>query len=91
MTRLMHTLARWLVVRTLRPDVRRNLPSIYRRLDAELLLLMANNAPPGKIQGAIAGAISAATGRRAGADQVAALVMLYDPMMAARNNILHRR
>ena len=87
----MHALARWLVLRTLRPEVRRNLPMIYRRLDAEVLLLMSNNAPPSRVQGAIAGAISAATGRRAGADQVAALVMLYNPVMAARNNILHRR
>jgi hypothetical protein len=88
---MMLTIARWLILRTLQPRVRRNLSAIYRRLDAELLLLMANNAPPGHIQGAIAGAISSATNRRATADQVAALVLLYDPIMAARNNILQHR
>ena len=91
MNRLMLTMARWMVVRTLRPEVRCNLPRIYRRLDAELLLLLTNNAPPGRVQGAIASAISSATGRRAGADQVEALVMLYSPVLAARNNILYRR
>jgi hypothetical protein len=91
MNRLMLTMARWIMVRTLRPEVRCNLPRIYRRLDAELLLLLTNNAPPALVQGAIAGVISSATGRRAGADQVEALVMLYSPVLAARNNILYPR
>lgn len=66
--------------------VRRALPEIYRRLDAEVPLLLVNNAPSSKIAGVIASAIGDSTGKRASISQVRAIISLYDPVRAAKRN-----
>lgn len=63
--------------------LRRSLPEIYKRLDAEVPVLLVNNAPPSNVHGLIASAIANATGRRASETQVKAIIGLYDPVQAA--------
>lgn len=63
--------------------LRRSLPEIYKRLDAEVPVLLFNNAPASSVQGSIASAIADATGHRASAAQVEAVISLYDPVKAA--------
>lgn len=63
--------------------LRRSLPEIYKRLDAEVPVLLFNNAPSSSVQGSIASAIADATGQRASAAQVEAVISLYDPVKAA--------
>ena len=65
--------------------LRRVLPTVYKQLDAEVPLLLYNNAPAASIQGAIASAISNATGHRASSTQIEAVIGLYDPVKAALN------
>lgn len=67
--------------------LKRVLPRVYKQLDAEVPLLMYNNATPAQVQGAIASAISNATGRRASASQIEAVIGLYDPVKAAINRL----
>lgn len=63
--------------------LRRSLPEIYKRLDAEVPVLLFNNAPASSVQGSIASAIADATGHRASAAQIEAVIGLYDPVKAA--------
>jgi hypothetical protein len=67
--------------------LKRALPRVYKQLDAEVPVLMFNNAAPSQVQGAIASAISNATGRRASASQIEAVIGLYDPVKAALNRL----
>lgn len=84
-------LAKLLLKLALDESLRRALPQVYKKLDAEVPLLMANHAPPGKVQGAIASAIADATGARVTSDQIEAVIGLYSPVAAARNLLLSRR
>jgi len=63
--------------------LRRSLPEVYKRLDSEVPVLLLNKAPVSSIQGSIASAISDATGHRASATQIEAVIGLYDPVKAA--------
>lgn len=65
--------------------LRRSLPLIFGRLDAELPLLLSHKAPPARVEGTVASAIADALGKRATLDQVQAVVALYDPIRAAAN------
>lgn len=76
-------LAKVLLRAALTETVRRGLPEIYKRLDAEVPLLLTNNAPPAKVSGAVASAIADVSGKRATTDQIAAVIGLYDPIRAA--------
>lgn len=68
-------------------SLRRVLPQVYKQLDAEVPLLLYNNAAPAKVEGAVASAISDAVGHRASATQVEAVLGLYDPVKAALNRL----
>lgn len=63
--------------------LRRSLPEIYKRLDAEVPVLLVNKAPAASVQGSIASAIADATGQRASTSQIEAVISLYDPIKAA--------
>ena len=65
----------------------KGLPKVFERVDAELPLLLANNAPPLKVTGLVASAIADATGRRATGDQIKAVLGLYSPVAAAVRNV----
>lgn len=81
------TLAKTLLKATLDETLRRGLPEIYKRLDAEVPLLLCNGAPPAKVAGTVASAIADVSGNRATADQVAAIIGLYDPIRAAARSL----
>jgi hypothetical protein len=76
-------LAKVLLRAALTETVRRGLPEIYKRLDAEVPLLLTNNAPPSRVAGTVASAIADVSGKRATPNQVAAVLGLYDPVRAA--------
>jgi len=84
---LLIRLAKALLKLALDEGLRRALPKVYKQLDAEVPLLLYNNASPIKVQGAVSSAISAATGHRASPTQVEAILGLYDPVKAALNQI----
>lgn len=63
------------------------LPKVYERIDQELPLLVTNQAPPLKVTGLIASAISDATGQKATKQQVEAVIGLYNPVAAAVRNL----
>lgn len=65
----------------------KSLPKVFRRIDAELPVLLANEAPPVKVTGLIASAIADATGKKATKQQVEAVIGLYNPVAAAVRNI----
>ena len=69
------------------PRVEKQLPQIFERIDAELPILVANHAAPGMVNGLIAGAIADATGRKANRSDVAAVIGLYNPVVAATRNL----
>lgn len=81
------TLAKALLRTALTEAVRRGLPEIYKRLDSEVPLLLTNNAPPAKVTGVVASAIADVSGKRATADQIAAVIGLYDPIRAAARSL----
>lgn len=80
-------LAKALLKLALDEGLRSVLPRVYRQLDAEVPLLLYNNAAPDKVKGAVASAISNATGHRASSNQVEAVLGLYDPVKAALNRL----
>lgn len=80
-------IAKALLKAALDEGLRRALPTVYKQLDAEVPLLLYNNAPPASVQGAVASAISNATGNRASSAQIEAVIGLYDPVKAALNRI----
>lgn len=65
----------------------KSLPKVFDRIDAEMPVLLANQAPPVKVTGLIASAIADATGKRATKAQLEAVIGLYNPVAAAVRNI----
>lgn len=90
MKSLILKIAKYLLKLALDEAVRKGLPEIYKRLDAEMPLLIANNAPPPAVKGAIGAAISGATNKRSTQEQIDAVIALYDPVKAARNTLRQR-
>jgi hypothetical protein len=88
MKSLMLQLAKYLLRLTLDEKVRNALPDIYKRLDAEVPLLLANNATPPAVKGAIAAAISSVTNQCSTTEQIEAVIALYDPVKAARTTLI---
>jgi hypothetical protein len=76
-------IAQLLLKLALDESVRRVLPLIYRRIDAEVPVLLSHGTPADKIEGTIASAIADATGKKAKAAQIEAVIGLYDPVKAA--------
>lgn len=80
-------LAKSLLKLALDEGLRQVLPRVYKQLDAEVPILLYNNVAPDKVKGAVASAISNATGHPASATQVQAVLGLYDPVKAALNRL----
>lgn len=76
-------LSQRLLVFAMDAALRRALPGVFSRLDAELPMLLSNRVPPAVVKGTIASAISDALGKRATSSQVQAVVALYDPIRNA--------
>ncbi len=81
-------LAKVLLRAALTETVRRGLPEIYKRLDAEIPVLLHNNAPASSVAGAVASAIADVSGKKASKSQVEAILGLYDPIRAAARSLL---
>ena len=80
-------LAKILLRAALTETVRRGLPEIYKRLDAEVPVLLYNNAPASSVAGAVASAIADVSGKKAAKSQVEAIIGLYDPIRAAMRGL----
>ena len=87
MKTLLIYLAKALLKASLDAALKRAMPEIYKRLDGELPLLLANRVPPSVVKGVIASAVSDSIGKRANPAQVSAIAALYDPIAAAINNM----
>lgn len=67
--------------------VRKALPEIYKRLDADMPQLLAMAPVPAVVESVVGQAISASTGKRANESQIEAVLGLYDPVKAAIRNL----
>ena len=70
--------------------LRKALPKIYERLDADLPQVLSVNPAPIVVESVVAQAIASATKHRATDAQIQAVVGLYDPIQAAIRNIKKR-
>lgn len=89
MQTLLLRLAKALLRMAIDQALEKSLPKVFGRIDAEMPVLLANQAPPLKVTGLIASAISDATGQKASKAQVEAVIGLYNPVAAAVRNITH--
>jgi hypothetical protein len=67
--------------------LRKALPKIYERLDADMPQLLAMQPVPTVVESVVGQAISASTGHRATETQIEAVLGLYDPVRAAIRNL----
>jgi len=79
-------LSQRLLVLAMDAALRRALPRVFHRLDAEIPMLLTNRVPPAFVEGTIASAISDALGCRASLTQIKAVAALYDPVRNAMTN-----
>lgn len=85
MKALLIFLAKALLKLAMDEALRRALPQVYNRLDAEIPVLLTQHMPPSRVESVIASAIADAVGKPASATQVEAVLGLYDPIRAALN------
>ena len=83
MKHLLITLAQWLLKAAMDKALRDNLPKVYGKIDREVPTLLSAGAAPEVVAHAIGTAIGDATGKPALADQIQAVVGLYNPITAA--------
>jgi hypothetical protein len=67
--------------------LRRVLPKVYAQLDAELPQVLEMKPAPIVVESVVAQSIAQATGNRASAAQIEAVIGLYDPIKAALRNL----
>ena len=67
--------------------LRRVLPKVYAQLDAELPQVLEMKPAPIVVESVVAQSIAQATGNRASATQIEAVIGLYDPIKAALRNL----
>jgi hypothetical protein len=67
--------------------LRKELPSIFAKLDLELPYMLASRAKPPEVQAVVTDIIEEKIGHKATATQVSAILGLYDPVKAAIRNI----
>lgn len=77
--------ARWLLLLALDKGLRKALPAIYKRLDAELPFWLRQNVSPNNVEGLIAQAASDALGRSPAPYELSLVRLLYDPVAAVAN------
>ena len=80
-------LSKVLLKAALDESLKQALPNVYKQLDAEIPLLLYNNAPPASVRGAVGSAIANVTGTKASPEQIKTVLGLYDPVQAALNRI----
>ena len=77
--------ARWLLLLALDRGLKRALPVIYKRLDAELPYWLRQTVSPSNVEGLIAQAASDALGRSPEPYELNLVRLLYDPVAAVAN------
>ena len=82
---LLLTIARKLLLMALDQGLRRALPVIYKRLDAELPYWLRQTVSPNNVEGLIAQAASDALGRSPEPYELSLVRLLYDPVAAVAN------
>lgn len=87
MKALLIHLAKMLLKAALDAAVRKALPKIYERLDADLPQVLSMNPAPIVVESVVAQSITAATKKRATEAQIEAVLGLYDPIKAALRNV----
>ena len=87
MKQLLIHLAKMLLKAALDAAVRKALPKIYERLDADLPQVLSMNPAPIVVESVVAQSIAAATKKRATESQIEAVLGLYDPIKAALRNV----
>lgn len=87
MKSLLIRLAKVLLKLAMDETLRRALPKIYDRLDAELPQVLSMKPAPIVVESVVAQAIASATDHRATETQIQAVLGLYDPMRAALRNL----
>jgi hypothetical protein len=75
--------ARYLLQLAIDRALRQVLPMVFERIDQELPVLLNNHGTPAQVTGLFASAIADHTGSKATAEQVQAIVALYNPIAAA--------
>ena len=78
----------WVIIQeliklALERTVKEQLPRIYKRIDAELPILISSGVPPSLVDGLFLSSISDAIGRRADRLQGLLVKLLYDPAITA--------
>jgi hypothetical protein len=79
--------AKWLLKLAMDEALRRALPKVYTQLDAELPQVLSMQPAPVVVESVVAQSIAHATGNRATATQIEAVIGLYDPIKAAIRNM----
>ena len=87
MKTLLIRLAKLLLKAAMDAALRKALPKIYERLDADMPQLLAMKPVPTVVESVVGQAISASTGKRASESQIEAVLGLYDPLQAALRNL----
>jgi hypothetical protein len=67
--------------------LRKELPTIFAKLDMELPTMLVDGAKPPAVEAVVIDAIEERIGKEATATQVGAILSLYDPIKAAIRNI----
>jgi hypothetical protein len=79
--------AKWLLKMAMDAAMRKALPRIYQALDGDIPDLLEMKAGPDVIESVVAHSIKQATGTRATATQIEAVIGLYDPIQAAIRSV----
>jgi len=86
MKTLLIRLAKALLKAAMDEALRRALPKVYERLDADLPQVLSMKPAPMVVESVVAQAIASATDHRATETQIEAVLGLYDPLRAALRN-----
>jgi hypothetical protein len=84
---LLIELAKLLLKAAMDKALRKALPKVYAQLDSDLPQVLSMNPAPIVVESVVAQSIAQATGDRATAEQIDAVIGLYDPVKAALRNL----
>jgi hypothetical protein len=84
---LLIELAKLLLKAAMDKALRKALPKVYAQLDSDLPQVLSMKPAPIVVESVVAQSIAQATGDRATAEQIGAVIGLYDPVKAALRNL----
>ena len=84
---LLIELAKLLLKAAMDKALRKALPKVYAQLDSDLPQVLSMNPAAIVVESVVAQSIAQATGDRATAEQIEAVIGLYDPVKAALRNL----